>query len=203
MPQDKNSSPNVNADTGNSGHKGSVFDNLDALRLSPDTVGGSSEALKVTVRKPKRTEYIRTHPSPDMQLATGILEDEENRITYIVLPALREGLEGDWRPVLLVTTATQNQELLLWPVPLPNEIGRQNDWVETAREGCQRARTQWIRLAPDMKRGAYRIREAEGDLSEPSWPDKSLAELLNLGFKDRIIDSLDHPLVRRLRGLVR
>jgi hypothetical protein len=188
-------------DKGNSGGKGSVFDNLDALRLSPDTIGGSSEVLKVTVRKPKKSEYFRVHQSSNMQLATGVLEDQEERITYFVLPELWEEIAGDWRPVLLVTAITQHQELLLWPVSLPNEVGRQNDWVETAREGCEQAKSQWVRLAPDMKRGAYRIRKAEGNLPEPNWPDKSLTELLNIGFKDRIIDSLDHPVVRRLRGL--
>lgn len=47
----------------------------------------------------------------------------------------------------------------------------------------------------------YRVYEAEGQLSEPVWPGKPLPELLKLGFKDRIIDSPDHPVIKRLRGL--
>jgi hypothetical protein len=59
----------------------------------------------------------------------------------------------------------------------------------------------WVRLAADMSLGAYRIYQAEGQLSEPLWPEKTLPELLKLGFKDRIIDSAEHPVVKRLRGL--
>ena len=62
-------------------------------------------------------------------------------------------------------------------------------------------KSSWVRLAADMSLGAYRIYEAEGQLSAPVWPDKSLPELLKLGFKDRIIDSAEHPVVKRLRGL--
>ena len=56
-------------------------------------------------------------------------------------------------------------------------------------------------MAPDMSLGAYRIYTAEGQLSEPVWPDKSLTELLKLGFKDKVINSAEHPVIRKLRGL--
>jgi hypothetical protein len=56
-------------------------------------------------------------------------------------------------------------------------------------------------MVADIPFGAYRFYEAEGVLSEPLWPEKTLSELLEIGFKDRIIDSVDHPVIRRLRGL--
>jgi hypothetical protein len=40
-----------------------------------------------------------------------------------------------------------------------------------------------------------------GELSEPEWPDKPLTEILQIAFRDRIVDSENHPVVRRLRGL--
>ena len=49
--------------------------------------------------------------------------------------------------------------------------------------------------------GAYEMFKARGDLGEPEWPDKSLSELLRLAFKgDRLIDSLNHPVLRELAG---
>ena len=33
------------------------------------------------------------------------------------------------------------------------------------------------------------------------WPDCRFGELLRLAFRERLIDSVDHPVVRRLRGL--
>jgi hypothetical protein len=43
--------------------------------------------------------------------------------------------------------------------------------------------------------------QAEGEHSEPVWPDRPFNELLKLGFGDRIIDSADHPVLKELRGL--
>jgi hypothetical protein len=53
-----------------------------------------------------------------------------------------------------------------------------------------------------MSLGAYRIWEARGDLPEPEWPEQSLGDLLRIAFKVRYVDSLDHPVLKRLRGEV-
>ena len=136
-----------------------------------------------------------------MQLATGVFVDREEREVFFVAPELWAELAGELKPVLLVTAINRQGVTFLWPVPLPDEGGRRNAWAETAREACELAKTAWVRLTADMSLGAYRIYEAEGQLSEPVWPDKTLPELLKLGFKDRIIDSADHPVIKRLRGL--
>ena len=57
-------------------------------------------------------------------------------------------------------------------------------------------------MAADMSLGAYRIWEARGDLPEPEWPEQSLRDLLSIAFKGRYIDSLDHPVLKHLRGEV-
>ena len=48
----------------------------------------------------------------------------------------------------------------------------------------------------------FKVEKAEGNLPEPTWPEgKNLADLLKLGFADRIIDNENHDYVRQLRGL--
>jgi hypothetical protein len=182
----------------------SIFDNLEALRLSPESAAmiGTREVLThVPVRKPSRTEWVRVHPNPEMQIATGVFIDREERETFFVVPELRPELVGDLRPVLLATSITRQGVVCLWPIPLPDESGRRNAWGDAAREAAETAKEQWVRVVADMALGAYRIHLAEGDLPDPVWPVKSLGELLQLAFKGRIVDSIDHPVVRRLRGL--
>ena len=61
---------------------GSIFDNLEAIRLSPDAAAtaGTREVLRhVPIRKPNRTEFIRVHPDADMQIATGVFIDRDER----------------------------------------------------------------------------------------------------------------------------
>ena len=181
-----------------------IFANLDALRLSPDAaaVAGTTEILShVPIRKPNRHEFFRTRSEPEMWFDTGIFEDKEERETFFVTPAMREALVGEIRPVLLVPAMTRQSVLLLWPLKLPTEGQRHNSWAETAREAAELAKTRWVRLAADMGLGGYRIYQAEGELSDPVWPDKPLTEIMQIASRDRIVDSENHPVVRRLRGL--
>ena len=183
---------------------GDIFANLDALRLSPDSaaVVGTSELLShVPVRKPNRHEFFRTRPEAEFWFDTGVFEDREERETFFVTPRMREALVGEIKPVLLVPIITRQRVLILWPLKLPTEGQRHSGWIETAREAAEIAKTKWVRLAADMGLGGYRIYQAEGELSEPEWPDKPLPEILQIAFRDRIVDFENHPVVRRLRGL--
>jgi hypothetical protein len=38
-------------------------------------------------------------------------------------------------------------------------------------------------------------------IADPKWPEQPFQELLRIGFRDRLVNSLDHPLVKRLHGL--
>ena len=50
-----------------------------------------------------------------------------------------------------------------------------------------------------MSLGAYEVVEASTK-SEPEWPDVTFNELLRIAFRDRLVDRLDHPVIKRLRG---
>jgi hypothetical protein len=182
----------------------SLFKDLEALKISPEALSGSGSArevlTQVPVRKPNRHEFIRTHPDPGMSLATTVYTDKETRETFLVLPNMRNALLGEAKVVLIVTAITRQHVVILWPLSLPDETGRSNPWWDSAREACELSKTNWVRLAADMQLGAYRIYKAEGELSEPKWPDKTLQDYLEIGFRGRIIDSENHPVVKRLRG---
>jgi hypothetical protein len=185
--------------------RASVFADLEALRLSPDSaaVGGTREILvQVPVRKPTRTEFFRVHADPQMSLTTAVFIDKQERDgAFFVMPEMREALLGEIKPALLLTAITTQGVVMIWPIVLPSD-GRRSYWFETAREAAELAKQNWIRMPADMSRGGYRIFKAEGELAAPTWPDKSLNDLLEIAFRDRIIDREDHPVVRRLRGLI-
>jgi hypothetical protein len=63
------------------------------------------------------------------------------------------------------------------------------------------AMTKWLRLKANMSLGAYEITIAENVMADPVWPDLSYQDLLRIAFHDRMITSIDHPVVKRLRGL--
>jgi hypothetical protein len=142
------------------------------------------------------------HPDEAYTLDTTVLIDKEDGgEAYLVTPSMRAALVGEARPVLLSTAITRQGSVLIWPVPLPSEDGRRNRWADTAHDAARLSKGHWVRLAADMSLGYYRIYRAEGDIPDPVWPDKPFPELLKLAFAKLVIDSPDHPIVRRLRGL--
>jgi hypothetical protein len=75
------------------------------------------------------------------------------------------------------------------------------EWHRSAREAADEATRTWLRVNPNMSLGAYEMIVAESITIEPQWPTLSFQELLRIAFRERLITSLDHPVVRRLRGL--
>ncbi len=177
---------------------------VESLRLSQDfaaTIGVKKLLTTVPVRKPNRQEFIRVHSEDSYRLATAVLEMKEDRETYIVAPDLWPELPTEITPKLLATTINRQGVVFLWPIRLPGADGRIDHWNESAMEAAQRAHEAWVRVAANMSLGAYELFQATAELEEPKWPHVSFQELLDSAFRGRRIESLDHPVIRRLQGL--
>ena len=90
----------------------------------------------------------------------------------------------------------------IWPIRLPGPDGKIDDWnrvcpLRRRRYGseplgfalrltCTPAVTTFTRPPPSRP--------------EPDWPDMAFNALLRIAFKGKVIDTLDHPMLRRLRG---
>jgi hypothetical protein len=174
------------------------------LRLDPsyaETIGVRKLLTTVPVRKPNKHEFVRVHPDASRRLTpAAIIELKEEREIYILTPPIANELPGEFAPATLFTTINRQGVLFLWPVKLPGPDGKENEWHRSAREAAEKAMTSWVRVRANMSLGAYDLHEAKGELSEPEWPEFSFPEILRTAFRDRYVDSIDHPLLKRLRG---
>jgi hypothetical protein len=187
--------------------KKNIFADLNALKLSygEGVLAGAKETLsRLPVRKANRQEFWRSHPSEEMSQLTAVYEDKDSREIYLIAPDMMGQMSqlGEVTPVKLVPAITRQNVLLLIPAKLPNEAGSNTAWQDTLLHATELAKTKWLRTTADMALGAYRIFEAEGNLSEPEWPQMSLSEMLEVGFKNRVIDSEDHPVFNKLLGRI-
>jgi hypothetical protein len=178
-----------------------------ALRLTSDfaaAAGVKKALLTVPHRKPDKTSYVRAHSDPAYRLQTYVIELKEDRETYLVAPPLWPALsaEATFKPKMFITSINRQDVLFLWEVNLPRSDGRVDEWSRSALEAVEMATRSWVRVVANMSLGAYEVFEATGPLGEPVWPTIPLRELLRLSFRDHFIDSLDHPVLRRLRGEV-
>jgi len=182
-----------------------TLDPFDPARLRlgqnfAEDLGVRKELLSVPVRKPHKQDWVRTHPDEGYRIQTAVLELQEERETYLVEPGLWPDLAGEIIPKLLITTINRQGGLLLWPIRLPSEDGSIDNWNRVAAEAANMATTRWIRLSANMGIGTYDVFTAAVDLPEPTWPDLPFRKILETAFKGRHIDTLDHPVLRRLRG---
>jgi hypothetical protein len=178
---------------------------LTDLRLSQDFVQacGVEELLTaVPVRKPHPQEFFRVFPGEEFRLVTQILEVKADRESYIVARSLWAYLAGEtgFGPRLLVTCVTRQGVVSVWPLRLPKEDGRTDNWAASALIAAKEGESSWVRLAADMNLGAYRVVRATGTLPDPVWPERSFEEIMSEAFKDRHIQQIDHPVLQRLRG---
>jgi hypothetical protein len=175
----------------------------DTLRLgSLVDVDVERVLTSVPVRKPNPNEFFRVHP--DFVTDTFILERQDglDREAYLVTPAVQDLVTLQLRRVRLFTVITKRGTLLLWPARLPrvdsSDGGRR--WAETALVIAEQAKTLWVKMFGNRDLGGYERFRAKGDLGEPQWPDKKHRDLIALGFRDRLIDRPDHPVIREIHG---
>ena len=167
-----------------------------------DAVGVKKALLTVPVRKPAKEWFVRTHSSEDYRIQTAVLELEEERETYLIDPTILPQLadEPTISPRALFTAMSRQGALFLWPVRLPGSDGKLDDWSRSSMEAATLAATKWVRVSSNMHISAYDVSFATADWPEPTWVEEPFSKLLEVAFKDRYIDSMDHPVLQRLRG---
>jgi hypothetical protein len=153
------------------------------------------------VRKPGPQDFVRVHPHPDYRANVALLELKDDREVFVLTPALAQELPGEFFMATLFVTINRQGVLTLWPVRLPAPDGRQLEWHRSATQAAERAMKQWIRIRPNLSLGAYEIDVAGVTHSDPEWPSYTLQDLIQVAFRDRFINRIDHPVVQRLRGL--
>jgi hypothetical protein len=174
-----------------------------SLRLDQsfvETSGVKKLLTTVPVRKPNNQDFVRVHPSEEYRLTAAVIELKDDREVYLVLPQIAHQLAGECSPVILYTAINRQGVVFLWPVKLPAPDGKLNEWHRSAGEAAERAITCWLRVKADMALGAYAMFEASSAIPDPIWPEATFKDLLKIGFRDRLVNGLDHPVIKRLRG---
>jgi hypothetical protein len=184
-----------------------LFSSLDALRIDPKMSGGptvSKALVTIPTRKPSKEWFVRAHPdSSSYAIDTMVLELKEDGEIYIIHPSLRDALfdESTVHMKRLWLGVTRQGDYFIWPARLPGSEGKLDTWNQSALEAMEMATKKWVRLSANRRLGGYDIAVAAIE-QQPEWPTTPFNELLKVAFKGRVIDTLDHPVLKRLRGEV-
>ena len=189
---------------GTDGNDAEVDWDLNALRLDQNfdsIIGAQPVIATVSVRKPHAQEWFRVHPDDNWRLPTTILQMKEDRESYLIDPPLRSQLWQEIQPILLCTVVSRQDELFLWPVRLPKSDGKTDRFIDTDLAAVKVAERNWTRRywVPELKN--HKILIATNLADNPSWPTEvDFQKIIQIAFKDRFINDLNHPVLRKLRG---
>jgi hypothetical protein len=176
---------------------------IESLRLNPsflETAGVKKLLTTVPVRRPSPQDFVRVRPEPAYRENFALVELKDDREDFLVRPEILPELAGEVVYKTLFTAINRQGVVFLWPVKLPAPDDRKSEWPRSAREAAEMAMTRWIRMKANLSLGAYEITVAESTMADPVWPDLSFQELVRLAFRDRMITTLDHVVIKRLRG---
>ena len=178
----------------------SPFSSLRLAQNFGETLGVKKVLTMVSVMKPPKDRFFRTHESPNWVYPAWILENKATGETYIVSDEVASVLGGLVRAVELYTAIDRQNNVFFIPIPLPGPNGVRNPWHESLLQAVMRAKLVWLRITANKDLGGYDIFEATAKLPEPIWPDTTLDELLTIAFRGRIITTPDHPVVQEKLG---
>ena len=140
--------------------------------------------------------------SPDYRDNFPIIDLKNDREEYLVAKDLVPELIGEFVAKTLFLAINRQGTLFFWPVRLPSPDGKQNRWWTSLREAAELSMTGWHRVKSNQNLGAYDVFKAQDtSLKKPEWPKQTFYELIQIAFRDYLIDRIDHPVIKRLRGL--
>jgi hypothetical protein len=186
--------------------KPAPVDPFDPMNLGISTdyaaaINAKASTKPFELRAPNDQEFFRTSPRENHHLVVGSIADKQDMgKVYIVSGVLLEEVKLKFpkavRAVKLVLAQTLAGTSLVWPVPLAEDRG--GKWNSTQRAACDQGKTRWTNKTSG--RGEYDIvtvnnpKEVDWDFFPP------FRDILRQAASEHLIDSLEHPLLKKLRG---
>lgn len=159
--------------------------------------------LQVPVKKPSKQRYFRVMPGCQWEISVPVLELKEDNDYYLVRPEVLPYLIREVKFVRLHLAYYLEGSPFIIPLPLPDEMGKWNSWHQSLDQVVKAAQTKWVRAIADKSINGYSLMEASGNIVclNPLPTDKCFTDYIELAFKGKVIDSVDHPVVKQLLGL--
>jgi hypothetical protein len=171
--------------------------------LLPDDAEGdlrTEEVLGVPrVKRPPNTHFFRCRKDLAGNMNVLDMETDGERVTYLVAPTVAKQLADETaiKAKHGRVCLTREGGLYLWL----RSLGGNDTWSQSAARVTDRAENEWARATSSRSLSEYKCKVATGIDDEPNWPKESFIEILQAAFEGKVIDSLEHPVVKQLHGL--
>jgi hypothetical protein len=175
-----------------------LYRQAQAVRMDESAVATRKLQTVIPVRKPSKKLFVCVHPDPEYR-AVGMptIEDEATGEIYLLAANLElpADIENKIDFLNIAAAITTDGSVFLW-----HYKNSTNSWSESARIATREASRRWVRVLPDKSSNGYILETPKMAPAPPTWPELSFTEMLEIAFGARYIDSLNHPLMKKLRG---
>lgn len=164
-----------------------------------DEIAVEKVLLAVPVRKPRPGDFFRVHPDPDLSAVIKVFKSDDGE-TYLVNPAVQDIFGQQVVTVRLFYCFSRYGGPFLWPVRVPVNGEKDNSYWETARAAAAKAIDDWHRIETNLVAKNYVAVRARGTIPAPAWPELPYPDILQLAFKNAVINNPDHSVVKSFLG---
>jgi len=184
---------------------------FNALKVPVDKKIKVTQVLStINVGKPSRTAFFQVRSDEgfeSIELFTYAPEGVgKDHTPYLVMPACQSFLQD-----LEVLFPAKFYMYIIYGSNIlkvdfisqkTDKFGNLNRYHASRMEAYEVARTKWVRMYSNQEGGFYSYAFAEDILDNPIWPKKpeNLQEAIEIAFKGFVLDSMDHPIIKKLRG---
>ena len=171
--------------------------------ILPDNGAGDIRTTEVPgvphLSRPPNTQFFRTREGLSGVIYTLDTDYDGERTVYLVAPNVAAQLpdESAIKPKRAVTCITRAGGLHIWMI---SSAGT-DTWTQSANKATDLAQSQWVRATSSRTLGEYRCVTAEAIQEEPKWPEETFFQTLSRAFDGRVIDTLNHSIIKQLKGL--
>jgi hypothetical protein len=156
----------------------------------------------LSVCTPKAEWFVRRHPSPEYAMDGWVIDlkdaGEQYLVRWDIVPSLLG--EATLKAKSFYLAVTMQGKAFLWAVRRePDEEKQPAKWMRAPLEAVRLAKDHWTRIAWNEATRQHDVSTSNSSV-EPVWPDLTFEQVLKLAFRDYMIEGLDHPILRQLRG---
>jgi hypothetical protein len=169
--------------------------------LNAATMGTKKTSEKFAARKSHNQEFVTVNSSSEYTASVYCFKRKEDGEVYLVNPSVVSTLPGCY-PAQLFLAANRQGAVFVWPATLPSQDGRTHGAHTSALENIERAKVGWVKNVWNRDAAAYEAEEPVAKFPSPQWPEKDFESIVQIAFKDRYIDSVNHIIVKQILGEV-
>jgi hypothetical protein len=175
------------------------------LRVKPDfaaTAAVKKVLFTVPTGKPGNQVFFRCRAEEEFRPVFCLVDHKHDGLTYIIDPAIGAAtIPGKFHTYRIYTVMTHYGVVQLWPVRLVQPGEKSNSYWDSAHEAASRSMSEWVQIQADTTGlKAYQITIPLQPPPEPTWPEQTIDELIDLAYRGRVIDDPDHEVIRMLQG---